>query len=91
MTDRQEIPTPSPRNGAGRAALVLGVTALAFTFIPVIGDFVAIPAAIGAVVTCFIGLDRVDATHRSDAVIGGVLGVLTLLIALVIFAAEHGV
>lgn len=72
---------------------MLGVAAIAFTFVPIIGEFIAIPAAIGAVATGFIGFDRVDqgrATNRRDAVVGGSLGVLALLITLVMFAVVHG-
>ncbi|MGE2836123.1 hypothetical protein [Mycobacterium sp. SMC-4] len=82
-----------PQNGAGQAALVLGVVAIVFVFVPVIGDFVSIPAAIGAVITGIAGFDRADrgrATNRLDAVIGGVLGLVALLVTLLIFAAVHG-
>lgn len=89
----QGTPTPTPRNGAGTAALILGVVALAGNFVPIVGDFIAVPAALGAVVTSYIGFDRVYqglATNRGDAVVGGSLGVLTLLITLVVFAATQG-
>ncbi len=84
---------PPPRNGAGRAALILGLVALVFTFVPIIGDFIAIPAAICAIVAGLIGFDRADrglATNRRDALIGASLGALTLLITLFILAAVHG-
>ncbi|MGE2729651.1 hypothetical protein ACQI4F_09235 [Mycolicibacterium vaccae] len=87
------VRSPYPRNRAGHAALILGVVALAFVFVPVIGEFVSIPAAVGAVVAGFVGFDRVGrgvATNRRDAVIGGVLGVLVLFMSLLIFAAVHG-
>ena len=93
MTAPRKTPTPLPRNGAGHAALGLGVAAIAFTFVPIVGEFIAIPAAIAAVVTSFIGFDRVDqgrATNRGDAVVGGGLGVFALLTMLVMFAAVHG-
>jgi hypothetical protein len=93
MIAPQDTPTPSPRNGAGNVALALGVAAIMFIFVPIVGEFIAIPAAIGAVVTGFIGFDRVDqgrATNRRDAVVGGTLGALALLIMLVMFAAVHG-
>jgi hypothetical protein len=85
---------PSPRNGAGLAALILGVLAIVFIFVPIVGDFIAIPAAIGAVVAGVMGFDRVDqgrATNRGDAVVGGGLGVVALLMTLIMFAAVHGV
>lgn len=84
---------PQPRNGAGRAALILGLVAIMFTFVPIIGDFIVIPAAIGAIAAGLIGFDRADrgrATNRRDALIGASLGALTLLITLFILAAVHG-
>lgn len=92
MTSPHRTPIPSPRNGAGSAALVLGVVAIAFTFIPIVGDFIAIPAAIGAVIMGLIGFDRADqgsATNRRDAIVGISLGVVALLIALIVFAATQ--
>ena len=56
----QEDPSRSrPRNGLGTAALVLGVVAIVFAFVPIIGEFVAAPAAVTAVIFGLVGLDRV--------------------------------
>ncbi|WP_226862967.1 hypothetical protein [Mycolicibacterium baixiangningiae] len=62
-------------------------------FVPVLGDFVAIPAAIAAVIAGLIGFNRADqghATNGRDAVNGGSLGVLALLITLLVFATVYG-
>ena len=62
-------------------------------FVPVVGEFVTIPVAIGAVIAGVIGFDRHDrglASSRWDAVLGACLGVLVLLITLVLLAAVHG-
>ncbi len=81
-------PTPPARNRAASAALSFGLVAVAFTFVPIGGDFVALPSAICAVTAGVIGSGRVDrgqASNRRAAVAGGVLGVLVLLSALVMF------
>ncbi|MDZ4234731.1 MAG: hypothetical protein U1C73_13475 [Dietzia sp.] len=93
MTQPVERPTPAMRNGVGNAALILGVISITFTFVPIVGDFVALPAAMCAIIAGVIGSGRVDrrqATNRGAAVVGGALGVLTLLLALLIFAVVHG-
>ena len=94
MTTRSlNTPRPSPPGGAGQIALILGVVAIALMFVPVVGEFVTIPAAIGAVIAGVIGFDRYDrglASSRWDAVLGACLGVLVLLTTLVLLAAVHG-
>ncbi|NVN49042.1 hypothetical protein [Mycolicibacterium hippocampi] len=93
MTPPLETPTPAMRNGVGTAALILGVISITFTFVPIVGDFVALPAAVCAIIAGVVGSGRVDrrqATNRGAALAGGALGVLTLLLALVIFAVVHG-
>ena len=83
----------SPRNGAGHIALTVGVAAIALTLLPVVGEFLAIPVALVATIAGFIGFDRADrghATNRGDAVVGGGLGVLSLLVNLAMLAAVHG-
>ena len=93
MTPPLDSSTGSTRNGMGNAALCLGLVAIAFTFVPIVGDFIALPAAVCAVIAGVIGSGRVDrglATNRGAAVVGGFLGVLALLLALVVFAVVHG-
>ncbi|MGW5383215.1 hypothetical protein [Nocardia sp. NPDC003963] len=86
--------TPPSRNGAGSAALLLGIFAVAFCFIPFAGEILTAPAGLAAMVAGFIGWDRVDrgiATNRADALIGGVLGAVALLMTLLVYAAANGV
>lgn len=69
------------------------MVATALMFVPVVGEFVTVPAAIGAVIAGLVGVDRYDrglASSRWDAVLGICLGVLVLLITLVLLAAVHG-
>ncbi|MGV9734246.1 hypothetical protein ACWDT5_09150 [Rhodococcus aetherivorans] len=85
--------TESPfRNGAGSTALVAGITAAVFAFIPLIGDLITIPAGLAAVVCGWVGLDRVDkglATNHREALTGAVLGTAALFVVFVVFAATH--
>ncbi|WP_067862741.1 hypothetical protein [Nocardia shimofusensis] len=85
--------TPPAGNGVGLAALVLGIFAVAFAFIPFAGEFLSAPAGLAAVTAGFIGWDRVDrgiATNRADALVGGLLGALALMTALLVYAATSG-
>ncbi|MFB7874523.1 hypothetical protein ACFC06_04670 [Nocardia sp. NPDC056064] len=82
----------SPRNGVGLAALVLGVLGLGLSFVPLLSEFLAIPCSIAALIACYVGCDRVErglATNRTDAIVGGVLGALALLMALLINLAVY--
>lgn len=93
MGSSQRDSRPLPHDGAGHAALALGLVAVIATFVPVIGELVVIPVAIGAAVAGFVGFDRVEhgrATNRGDALVGGGLGVIMLLINVAVLAAVHG-
>jgi len=60
------------RNGLGTAALVLGITAVIFSFIPLVG-IIAWPIGITGLVLGFVGLARVnrrEATNRGVAIAG---------------------
>ncbi|MFD3748070.1 hypothetical protein [Nocardia sp. NPDC058633] len=83
---------PPPRNGVGLAALVLGIIACAVSFVPVVSEFVAAPAGIGAVAAAFVGWDRIDngvATNRADTIAGGVLGAVALTVSALVYLATH--
>ncbi|MDO3645836.1 hypothetical protein [Nocardia mangyaensis] len=89
--DNENLSTP-PRQGVGLAALVLGVLGLALSFVPFLSEFVAIPCAVAAVIASYIGCDRVErglATNRKDAVIGGLLGGLALMMTVFINLAVY--
>ncbi|GAB09588.1 hypothetical protein GOARA_043_00630 [Gordonia araii NBRC 100433] len=84
---------PPPRNGVGLAALTLGIVAVALVFIPFSTEIVTAAVGIAAVVAGFIGWDRADrgiATNRSDALIGGILGLLASIAALMVYSATNG-
>ena len=79
-----------PRNGAGSIALVMGVVALVFAFVPIIGEFIAAPSAVLAIVLGLIGLGRVEkglATNGGQALAGSILGLIAGLILFLVFAA----
>jgi hypothetical protein len=82
-----------PRNGLGSAALVLGLVALPFVFVPIIGEFVAAPAALLAIVLGLVGLGRVDrgiATNGGEALAGSILGLVSAFVMFLIIAATVG-
>ncbi|MFD3509756.1 hypothetical protein [Nocardia sp. NPDC058666] len=84
---------PPPRNGMGLAALILGITACVFSFIPFLSEFLAAPAAVGAVAAAFISWDRIEhgtATNRADTIAGGILGALALAVIVLVYLATHG-
>nr|WP_314142806.1 hypothetical protein [uncultured Rhodococcus sp.] len=74
---------PLYRNGAGSAALIAGIVALICAFVPFIGDFVAAPVGVFAVVCGWVGVSRSEdgtATNGRDAVIGAALGGAALFV-----------
>lgn len=78
-----------PQNRAGSIALVMGTVALVFAFIPIIGEFVAAPSAVLAIVLGLIGLGRVEkglATNGGQALAGSILGLIAGLVLFLVFA-----
>ncbi|HMO10048.1 MAG TPA: hypothetical protein PKB06_00740 [Actinotalea sp.] len=76
----------------GEQAMVAGVVAFAAGLIPVVGEFVSIPLALVALCLGVAGLLRHHegrAVRVAPAVIGSVLGALTLLGALLIATVTH--
>ncbi|HEX6339372.1 MAG TPA: hypothetical protein VFZ85_20635 [Jiangellaceae bacterium] len=93
MADRDVPPTPLPRNGAGSLAVVMGMCAVVFAFIPGVGEFVAVPASLMAIGLGLVGLWRVDkgiATNGGQAFAGSVLGIISGFIFFLVFAATSG-
>lgn len=81
---------PPERNGAGDAAFTLGVLATIFAFVPIVGDFIALPSALGAVVLGVVGIVRADrgvATNPGKALAGVLLGVISAFITFITIAA----
>jgi tetrahydromethanopterin S-methyltransferase subunit C len=88
------MPAASPRNGAGELALGMGLVALAFSFFPIVGEFVAAPAAVLAVVAGSVGVRRADrglATNPVPAWTGIGLGVAAGLMTLLVFVATSDI
>jgi hypothetical protein len=84
--------TISPRNGIGSLSLALGVVSLLFALVPIVGEFVAAPSAVLAIVLGLIGLGRVDrgvATNGGQALAGSILGLVAGLLLFLIFAATY--
>jgi len=88
------MPAAPPRNGAGELSLVLGVVALAFSFLPIVGEFVAAPASVIAIVSGCIGISRVErglATNPVPAWIGTGVGVAAGFITVLVFVATSDI
>ncbi len=81
---------PPARIGAGDAACTLGVIAMVFALVPIMGDFVAVPSALAAVVLGVVGLIRAErglATNPGKALAGAVLGTVSAFLTFVTLAA----
>ncbi|WP_194837253.1 hypothetical protein [Nocardia sp. XZ_19_369] len=81
------------RNGLGTTALVAGIVSVVFAFVPIVGELVAAPAAVVALVCGWIGFDRADrglATNRGEAIVGSALPVLSIFVMFLVFAATTG-
>ncbi|WP_411147469.1 hypothetical protein [Streptomyces sp. A30] len=82
----------APRNRPGDTSLTMGIVALAGSFIPVIGDFVAAPLGLLALLLGVLGVwnnERGLATNFGPSLIGATLGALALFIVLLMFAATR--
>ena len=82
------------RDVLGDWALTCGVLAVVLVFVPVVGDVLAGPAAVAAVVLGVVGLVR---EHRGGplntgrTMVGGLLGAGALLLVIAMMAATGGV
>ncbi|WP_193106272.1 hypothetical protein [Brachybacterium sp. FME24] len=87
---RDRPPSGRRRYTAGDYALTFGLAAVACALIPVIGDLIAAPVAVLAVVLGLIGISHHDSgrTHRVlPAAVGAALGAVALFVVLVMFLA----
>lgn len=83
-------PPRPPKNGFGTAALVLGIIAVVFGFIPVVGVFFAIPLAILALLFGALGIVRAftgKASNKGVSITGTSLGVAAIIVATVMTVA----
>jgi uncharacterized membrane protein HdeD (DUF308 family) len=88
-TEQQRAPEPVPRrrrNGAGTAALVIGVVSLVLAILLIFAPL-ALLLGIIAIIFGIVGISRAsrgDADNRSHAVAGLVTGILGVVLALII-------
>ena len=84
------VPGGHTKHRSGGYALLFGLLSLACALIPVIGDLVAVPAAIIAVVYGIVGVGHYDAGRAPrmlPALVGAILGAIALLIVVLGFIA----
>jgi hypothetical protein len=63
-----------------------------FSFVPILGDFIALPTGFLAVVLGVIGVRRTErgvATNFGQALVGATLGAVALLVVLLMFAVTR--
>ncbi|MFK5691176.1 hypothetical protein ACI3EY_16075 [Ornithinimicrobium sp. LYQ92] len=84
MTRRHDSSRPPSR---GEGALLAGVVALLFVIVPVIGDVVAVPVALVAVVLGLRGYLREEAGSSWRYVVGAAAGLFSLFAILLMIAA----
>jgi len=80
------------RRSPGDLSLALGLIALLCALIPVIGDVLAVPPGLAAVVLGYLGVSRHDRglEHRAAAAYAGaILGGIALFLAIVSSIATH--
>lgn len=90
--DGDQETKPRPR-GLGGPALFTGVLAMVFAFVPFVGEYVAAPAAVVAIVLGLIGFDRAEKGLTDDggrALAGAVLGLLAALVVVFVLLATMG-
>jgi tetrahydromethanopterin S-methyltransferase subunit C len=81
-----------PNDRVGAWALALGVAAFLAAFVPGVGEFIAAPTAIAAVVLGLLGIRRYETYHArraAPAVAGAVLGAAAcVVVAFVLLATQ---
>lgn len=85
MKPRREDSLRPPNRGEG--ALLAGVLALLFVIVPVIGDVVAVPVALVAVVLGLRGFLREEEGSSWRCVVGAAAGLFSLFAVLLMVAA----
>lgn len=87
----EDTPGSSPvGNGMGETAMVFGIMAVLFSFVPLVGDLVAAPAALVAIVLGVVGVRRVEtgrATNPGKAAAGVILGIVAASFMMVMLIA----
>lgn len=73
---------------SGRYALIFGIVAILCAFVPVVGDFVAAPTGVIAIVLGLIGIREHDSGRTSKiirAAAGTILGAVALFTVVLMF------
>ena len=84
-----------PGDPTGERALAAGIAAVVISFVPLIGDFIAIALAVLAIVLGLVAIRRYQAGHSARlvevvAAAGGtLLGAATSFIIAIVLAAAH--
>jgi hypothetical protein len=89
---RQYVPpqyrlAPEPRNGLGTAAMILGIIALALSWIPFVGfvGFICGLVGVGLGIGGLVRINKRRATNRTSAIIGTLLSVIAVIISIAVF------
>ncbi|MFD0558411.1 hypothetical protein FB566_3712 [Stackebrandtia endophytica] len=86
----QQEPANPPGNTPGNLSLILGIVSFAITFVPVVGELVAVAVALSAITLGLIGFGRSEkglADNLGQSIAGIFLGAVVILIALIFLAA----
>ena len=84
-----------PGDPTGERALAAGIVAVAASFVPMFGDFIAIPMAVLAIVLGLVGIRRFQEGGAAGVVgvaaaaCGTILGAATNFIIVIVLAATH--
>jgi len=84
----QQVPVAAPGNGMAVASLILGIVAIVFGVIPLIGIFVAGPCALLAFIFGIVGIVKGTKIHRG--LVMAVIGLVLSIIAGVMFSIGGG-
>lgn len=79
---------PVHRGGPGEVSLSMGIIALICSVIPIVGDFLAVPTGLLALVLGVVGVRRSErgvASNFGESLIGATLGTLALFVVLLMF------
>jgi VanZ family protein len=88
-------PPSHPGDPTGERALAAGIAAVAASFVPMFGEFIAIPVAVLAIVLGLVGIRRYHEGRAARVVdvaaaaCGTILGAATSFIIVIVLAAAH--
>ncbi|NAZ73957.1 hypothetical protein GTQ99_00730 [Kineococcus sp. T13] len=86
MSTVQQPGQVQPKNGTGTAALVLGILAVVFAFIPLVGIVLGPIFGLIAIILGILGMKRANArvaSNKGASIAGLVLGIIGVVIAII--------